>query len=42
MRHNDAEVLRNATHALKSRQPLAPKMTQSFAAKLTTPVYDEV
>ncbi len=42
MRHNDAEMLRNATQALKTRQPVAPKMTTSFTAKLATPVYEEV
>ncbi|GFH16267.1 calcium-dependent protein kinase, partial [Haematococcus lacustris] len=42
MRNNDAEMLRTATHALKSRMVIAPKMTQSFSAKLREPLYEEV
>lgn len=41
MRNNDAEVLRAATHAIKTKMVIAPKMTQSFAAKLHGPVNDD-
>lgn len=41
MRNNDADMLRNATHALRSKMVVAPKMTQSFTAKLAAPVGDE-
>ncbi len=41
MRNNDAQILRDATHAIKSKIVVQPKITQSFAATLHKPMPDE-